>query len=177
MTEFVISDTHFSHKNSLVFMRKDNPNIRMRHEFDDLDVMNETIVERINKTVGFNNTIIFGGDFSFGGKHNIAKFARRINAKRKILLMGNHDYNAKDYVDHFDEVSMWWQSRAYAVPVVFTHVPQHVFGFRSRFDDPAINIHGHLHDVLTGEPHHVNVCVENINYTPVAVEEIADRFR
>lgn len=171
MTTFAISDTHFSHKRSLEFMRKDGSGLRLRHPFTDLEEMDEAMIERWNKTVGYNDTVLHCGDFTFGGKQNIAKHARRLNGKI-ILIMGNHDYSARDYVDHFHDVTAWKEKVVGGITLVFTHAPLYRGGFNYRFDGKSANVHGHLHDVKTGEPYHVNVCVENVDYTPIALEEI-----
>ena len=34
------------------------------------------------------------------------------------------------------------------------------------------NIHGHLHNNLVGDPRYLNVSVERICYTPIALEDI-----
>jgi calcineurin-like phosphoesterase family protein len=175
MTEFAISDLHLSHRNMLKFARKDNG--EALRPFLTLEEADETLIENWNKDVGPNDTVYCLGDFTFGGKANIAKHARRLNGKIKLAL-GNHDYDAKDYVDHFANVASWYETTRYRRALVLQHYPLHWTAFRSRFrEDDTLCIHGHLHDVLTGEPYHVNVCVENTNFRPRALEEIVDSLR
>jgi calcineurin-like phosphoesterase family protein len=168
---FVISDTHFSHKNILNFLKVDGT--RVRPEFNDMDVMDETMVNNWNKTVKPNDIVYHLGDFSFGGKQNIEKFANRLMG-RKRLIMGNHDYDAKDYTKYFEKVMSWRQfGTDFKRPVILCHYPLDEVSFNYRGKN-GVNIHGHLHDKFTGKPHHVNVCVENIGYTPISIEQIID---
>ena len=69
---FVISDTHFSHVNILKF--KNAAGELNRPGFDSPDHMNEVIIENWNKTIKSDDIIYHLGDFTFGGKQNIAKF-------------------------------------------------------------------------------------------------------
>jgi calcineurin-like phosphoesterase family protein len=159
----------------LTFKRKDNG--EPLRPWSSVEEADEALVDNWNSTVGYNDTVYHLGDFSFGGKHNIARFARRLHGNI-MLAMGNHDYNAKDYVDHFAWVSSWYEfKKQYRMPLVLQHYPLYESAFRKRFDSDAICIHGHLHDLLTPEPFHVNVCVENTNFKPRAIEEIVDSLR
>jgi calcineurin-like phosphoesterase family protein len=55
--------------------------------------MNDTLVNRINETVGENDILIHLGDFSFGGFENIQEFRSRIVCKNLHLVHGNHDHH------------------------------------------------------------------------------------
>ena len=165
---FIISDTHFSHKNILVFTNNDGQKIR---PFTCLDEMNETIISNWNKTVKPNDIVYHLGDFTFGGKQNIAKFASRLNG-RKRLILGNHDYDAKDYVEHFEKVMSFHEMKKLRIPVVMCHFPLHLSSFQYRVGDNGINLHGHIHDKTIDDPRWVNMCVEHTNYTPVHIEDI-----
>lgn len=170
MTHFVWSDTHFHHKRMWAeFKRKDDGN--PLRPFASLDEMDEAMIENHNKIVGDNDIVYHCGDFSFGGKPNIAKFARRLRGRQR-LIMGNHDYDAKDYVDHFEKVMSWKEIEINKITFVLTHAPLYRGGFDYRFKGDSYNIHGHLHDILTGQPYHINVCVENIGFKPVAIEDL-----
>jgi calcineurin-like phosphoesterase family protein len=79
--------------------------------------------------------------------------------------MGNHDLNnAKWYLQFFEKVM--------AIRVldqwIMTHIPIHP-GSLGRFKG---NIHGHIHRTPTHDGPYVNVSVEAINYTPIALEAI-----
>jgi len=166
---FVVSDTHFSHRNILAFTDKaGNP---IRPQFSSLEEMDETIVDNWNRVVKPTNIVYHLGDFSFGGKQNIAKFASRLNGKKRLIL-GNHDYNAKDYVEHFEEVMSFYQTKKHSVPVVMCHFPLHLSSFQYRVGDRGINLHGHIHEKTLDDPRWVNVCVEHTNFTPIHIEDV-----
>lgn len=149
---------------------------KIRPGFNGLDEMNERIIDNWNKTVKPNDIIYHLGDFTFGGKQNIAKFASRLNGKKRLIL-GNHDYDAKDYVEHFEKVMSFHEIKKLRVPMVFCHFPLHPSSFGYRVGESGICVHGHLHRKTVGDPRFVNVCVEHTNYTPVHIEDIMARVK
>lgn len=108
----------------------------------------------INKHVLKSDTFVCLGDVGN------PKYLPQICAKKKILILGNHD-KYKDYEEYFDEV--------YRGPVfisdriLLSHEPVYGLPF-------CLNIHGHDHyDV---EPYaegceHLNLAANVCNYTPV----------
>lgn len=173
---FVISDTHFGHEKCLTF--KDKKGELIRPEFSCVEEMDETIIDNWNKTVKPEDKVYHLGDFSFGGKHNIKKYSERLNGHKRLIL-GNHDYEAKDYVNHFEKVMSWRHLGKFDMPVYLCHFPLRSEAYDYRDDRRGINIHGHLHEKqLNGNPPtHVNVCVEQIRYTPITIEEIISRIK
>jgi calcineurin-like phosphoesterase family protein len=170
---FAISDTHFSHKRILEFMRKDDPSKFMR-PFASLEEMNETMVERWNARVGDDDTVYHLGDFSFGGKQNIAIWRRRLKGKIKLIL-GNHDYSAKDYINLFDDIlGTPYKVRTGRGTLLLTHAPIFLAAddYHHAEHGRIVNVHGHLHDQLTGMDYHESVCVEQTNFEPIAIDEI-----
>lgn len=170
---FFISDTHFQHKRILEFRRKDDPSLFMR-PFSSLEEMNETLISNWNSLVGHDDVVLHGGDFSFGGKQNIALFRRRLNGKIK-LIMGNHDYSAKDYINVFDDIlGTPYKIRTGRGTILMSHAPLHFSedDYHHEEHGRTINVHGHLHDQITGEKHHVSVCVERTNFFPVPLDDI-----
>ena len=81
---FVISDTHFGHKNILTFLNEDGSRVR---DFSSLEEMDELIVENWNKTVSDQDIVYHLGDVYFGAGHQHLKRLRG----RKRLILGNHD--------------------------------------------------------------------------------------
>ena len=157
---WVYSDPHFSDP--------EMPNLRKNY------ITDEEQVSRINAKVGKNDTIIFLGDI---GNVDMIRHIRGY----KVLIMGNHDKGATNYerkknrymgvdengnfifVDNrlFDEVyegPLFISDR-----LLLSHEP---------IDLPfAFNIHGHDHSNDLRD-HHLNVCAEWINYTPVNINQL-----
>ena len=55
-------------------------------------------------------------------------------------------------------------------PVALSHVPLRTV------PPTAINVHGHLHGNPAPTPRHVNVSVEQTDYTPVRLDQVLERF-
>lgn len=112
----------------------------------------EEQIRRINSKVGKHDTIIFLGDI---GNEEMVRKIRGY----KVLIMGNHDRGASNYTDIFDEV---YEGPLFiAEKLILSHEPINL--------PFAYNIHGHDHANELRD-HHLNVCAEHINYTPVNVD-------
>jgi calcineurin-like phosphoesterase family protein len=57
---------------------------------------------------------------------------------------------------------------------IFTHTPLHesTLAEKHRFVEPKINVHGHIHTTASPEGPYKCVCVEQINFTPVNIEDL-----
>lgn len=171
-TIFVISDQHHCHSNILTF--KDIKGDLIRPGFNSIEEMDELIIENYNKTVGDNDSVYHLGDFCLGGKDNISRIASRLRGKKRLVL-GNHDYEAKLYYPHFQKVMSFRQfGDLFKLPVYLCHFPLMEVAYNYRHRIMGINIHGHIHTNETESVYHKNVCVEKINYTPIAIESIID---
>lgn len=136
-TLWIYSDPHFSDP-EMVHLRKN-------YIGDDEQIM------RINSKVGRKDTIIFLGDI--GDEEKIRKIRGY-----KVLIMGNHDKGATKYEELFDEV--YSGPLFIAEKLLLSHEPISL--------PFAFNIHGHDHSNWdAGMKHHMNVCAEHIDYTPV----------
>lgn len=157
---FVISDTHFGHKNILNFLNEDGSKVR---DFSSVEEMDELIVENWNKTVRDEDIVYHLGDVYFGAGHQHIK---RL-CGRKRLILGNHD-EGKDIMfrDHFQMILVWRMFPEFNC--LLSHVPVH----ESALYKVKKNIHGHTHCKDVGDERYINVSVEKINYTPVALEDL-----
>jgi calcineurin-like phosphoesterase family protein len=93
---FLVSDTHFSHKNicrGVTNWRLPNGEIPVdqTRDFPTIEKMNTAIVNNINQVVGQDDILIHLGDFSFGGFDQIREFYNRLVCKNIHLILGNHD--------------------------------------------------------------------------------------
>lgn len=166
MTTFFVSDTHFGHKNFLTFLDAAGKQIR---RFTSVEAMDEHMVERWNSVVGRDDLVWHLGDVVWS-----QETARRILPRlrgRKRLIMGNHDsIAAHDLLTYFQDVQMW---RNFSTEgFVCSHAPLRDETLR----DGALNVHGHIHDKASPTPRHVNVCVEQTDYTPLSLDELLLRF-
>tara|TARA_B110000259_G_scaffold7508_1_gene8159 strand:- start:3184 stop:3735 length:552 start_codon:yes stop_codon:yes gene_type:complete len=172
---WLISDTHFGHENILKFEEKDGSLIRGAH-FDDIQEHDEVLIENWNKTVKPGDIVYHLGDVFMGPKEKfLENFARLHGAKR--LVVGNHD-DIKFMVQHklFQKITMWRMFPEFGM--LLTHTPQHettMYEGRFRnFPKTPLNVHGHIHSNPSPSPLHRCVCMEQIDYTPIHIEDIRD---
>lgn len=163
--KFFISDTHFSHEKCWsTFKNVDGTPLR---PFSSTEEMDETMVENWNKVVKPNDRVYHLGDVVI--KRSALSILSRLNGK-KILIRGNHDiFKLKDYSEHFEDIH-----GVFVLPdMMLSHIPIHHESVQ-RF---KVNVHGHLHAnrvMIDGniDPRYFSVCVEQINYTPIAYEDL-----
>lgn len=157
---FFISDMHFGHESFYKkFKLADGSNAR---PFKDANHCDETIIENWNKTVSPNDRVYVVGDISIGKRH-IEKIGRCTG--KKVLIKGNHDTEKLSvYAQYFEDVRGSHQFKG----AVITHIPIHPESL-GRW---GLNIHGHLHTNNVEDTRYFNVSVEQINYTPISLEEI-----
>ena len=178
MTIFLVSDTHFRHTNILGFKRLDGS--LLRPGFSCVEEMDEHMVERWNSVVSPPDHVYHLGDVTMlrGNEANCRPAARllsRLNGHKR-LVMGNHDHcKVQWYSQFFEKIKGQNMLDGY----LMTHYPVHPGSLgRAR-----ANVHGHIHEKhvmhpadslsYTRDPRYINVSVEVINYTPVALETLA----
>jgi calcineurin-like phosphoesterase family protein len=90
---------------------------------------------------------------------------------RKRLVGGNHD---EEEVKKYRDVGFQKVLGARVLNnVLFTHIPIHPRSL-GRF---LGNCHGHIHASPSPPGPYFNVSVENVNYTPVTLEDVSARLR
>lgn len=178
MKRYVISDLHLGHQAILKY----------RTKFATLDEMHDTIINNWNSAVTPQDKVYILGDVAWN-KQSLT-LLNSMNGK-KVLIKGNHDIlPLKEYVKYFEDIRGAMEYKE----CILTHIPVHETQLK-RF---KINIHGHLHDKTIQEHCFVekdesdykmdkwdnlkpgmvdrwqynNVCCEQINYTPILLEEI-----
>lgn len=158
---FAIGDTHFKHTNILKFLHNDKP----LRPFSSIEEMEQTIEDNWNKVVTPRDKVYHVGDVAFH-KSGLS-ILNRLNGKKR-LVRGNHDlFRTLEYLKYFDEVYGVRQLSG----IWLTHCPMHITGVEQ--ERVKLNVHGHLHANVIDHPKYVNVCVENTNYTPVSLEQLA----
>jgi calcineurin-like phosphoesterase family protein len=164
---WVISDTHFSHANILKFTDKDGKPVR---PFQSVVDMNQTMVDNWNRVVKPGDKVYHLGDVFFGDKERFKTLWPRLMG-RKRLVVGNHDDVKFLSAGSFFEKVMLWRKFDH---LLFTHVPVHPSTLREhRFSGKEmINVHGHIHQNKSPDGPYKCVCVEQINYTPIHIEDL-----
>jgi calcineurin-like phosphoesterase family protein len=170
---FAISDTHWNHANILNFTCSETGS-PTRPGFADVEAMNEHMIERWNSVVKPGDKVYHLGDVVFGENKEdwMAKNFPRLNGKKR-LIVGNHD-NIKFHAagGWWGKIDLWRMFPEFGL--LLTHVPVHerTLG-ESRFTGKKmLNVHGHIHTNKSPSEDYRCVCVEQINYTPVSLEEL-----
>lgn len=165
---WVISDTHFQHDNIIKFCNR---------PFVGAGQMDEHMIERWNSVVKPGDKVYHLGDVYFGSWYFADKILGRLNGKKR-LIVGNHDdLKSKVLHNHFQKISMWRIFKEFGL--LLTHVPVHPDNISSigKKNDGTpyhelTNVHGHIHNNPSPEGRYKCVCVEQIDYTPVNIEEL-----
>ena len=131
--------------------------------------MNERMIDNWNKVVKHGDHVWHLGDFAMGN-HTIAeRIIKRLHG-RKRLCVGNHD-NVKEVAPFFEKVVLWRIFKEYNFTC--THIPM----MPSQLRKTTFNVHGHTHQRNMAEQCYINVCVEQINYTPVHLDDILKQIK
>lgn len=184
MTIFLVSDHHLGHENMYQFVTFDGVT-RARPQFANAKEADEAMIERHNAIVGPRDHVWFGGDVAMN--RSVLARIRQFNGHKRLIL-GNHDREpVQAYRDvGFQKIAGSRLFGAKGRPIWFTHIPIH----ESSLGPNGVNVHGHIHEriirrldpseyqtrpdrlIWQPDPRYVNVCVEQVNYTPVPLDEI-----
>ena len=137
-----------------------------RRPFADADAMDRAIMAARTAAVGPDDTIPNGGDVALSGAlGKTRRTAIRETPGRKLLVVGNHDFNLRSGLLDTAGHDTWTGVLVIETdpPTVLTHVPMD-------FMPPGwVNVHGHVHNhaAPVDTPHRINVCVEHTDYRPL----------
>lgn len=143
-----IGDTHYGHKNIVRGVSEWSSTDGCR-DFNTVEEMNETMIQNINNTVKWNDTLWHLGDWSFGGVANIEKFRHRIHCQNVHLILGNHDYPILKHIDKyahlFSSIQQIKTKKICGQHIVMCHFPLFVW---ERHTKGSWNLAGHSHGNL-----------------------------
>lgn len=133
---WVISDTHFSHRNSWEkFKRADGSPLR---PFASNEEMDETMIERWNAVVKPQDHVYHLGDVVIAKR--ALQLVKRLNGHIR-LIRGNHDI-FKDHEYREVGIEQIHGVRVFVDKFILSHIPLHPDSVTDRF---RVNVHGHLH--------------------------------
>src|SRR6185437_1524256 len=169
---FFISDTHFSHKNIILFEPYYRP-------FKTIEEHDEVLIDRWNSVVNKNDIVWHLGDVIFS-KDNMSMLSR-LNGRKKLVL-GNHDhYQTKAYLDYFEKL---YGCIKWGKDTILSHIPISTQQFSS--DRFKYNIHRHLHSKRVrclyqpgteiDDHRYINVSCEQIDCTPIEWKVLQERY-
>lgn len=149
--------------------------------FEDVEMMNETIISNWNNTVGLDDTVFHLGDFCLGGSAEWTKILDRLNGKI-YLILGNHDLKnlRQGYVDRFEHVTMQMHIEVDKQKIYLNHYP--FLCFDGGYKD-VWQLFGHVHTRKNNTgidaarlqylyPTQYDVGVDNNNFMPVSFAQM-----
>lgn len=162
-----ISDTHWGHRN----ICKYRPQFETREQHD------QAVLDGILKMADKRTTLWMLGDCFFTEESLLNLYALMESFQAINFIPGNHDVDTATRAKQLKEtivpnVNMVASLYPYK-EFWLSHCPIHPAEMRKR----TANIHGHVHNATLPDKKYVNVCCEAVNYTPISLEEIRDRFK
>jgi len=166
-TVYFIGDLHLGHRNVAKY----------RHGFESPEQHDEFMKEQLRKCYGKRNTIWLLGDTIFHVAHE--KFMEEMceNFQNVHNVLGNHCTENKMREDiqrrlytKYDNFHLHGIIKKYDFWI--SHAPIHPDEMRSKLG----NIHGHVHYKTLPDKRYLNVSAENINYTPMTLEQVRSCF-
>ena len=139
--------------------------------------MDGALIEQLWEAVGSEDVLWVVGDFAFGPKAEDftwleGVFAQLPGAERH-LVVGNHDGEATQFLPWTSVTNLAEVTDPSAEhPAVLCHYPM-ITWHRAR--KGALHLFGHVHDRWQGSRGAVNVGVDQWDYRPVRIEDVARR--
>lgn len=164
--KYYTSDLHFDHGNIIAYESR---------PWDTVEEMNEGLIANINERVGGNDELYILGDFTLRSQHNrIVELREAIKCKHVHLIVGNHDYFAKNAwaKDLFETITPYKEIYDGNQKLILCHFP--ILSW-NRMSENSIHLYGHVHSrprLQHPHPHAYNVGVDVNDYYPVTLEEI-----
>jgi calcineurin-like phosphoesterase family protein len=163
MKTWIWSDLHLGHKNIIKYCNR---------PYNDEMEMNIALLNNWENTVHKNDTIINLGDVAFHGNREWLMKQIQDMPGHKILILGNHDRQRS--IKQWREIGF---DDVYKYPIIYkdfyilSHEPVYINEHM-----PYVNIHGHTHQESSNNPQKVNVSVECIDYKPIDIQTIFDKY-
>lgn len=180
---FFTSDTHFNHKNIILYCQR---------PFDTIEKMNEAIIANWNKTVPQDGIVFHLGDFALGGSEAWNKVLPRLNGQIHLIL-GNHDMKnfRQGYAEHFTSVQEQLTVEMGKKKLILTHFPLLCYHGTWGTEMNVWNLHGHVHickhkEANSGKdfermklafPTQYDVGMDLNDYTPISFDKVKERIK
>ena len=164
---FIVSDTHFSHTNSFAkFKNSDGNPLR---PFTSNEEMDDTLISNWNSVVKPTDKVYHLGDVVINKR--ALQLVQKLNGIKR-LIRGNHDvFKTTEYIAvGFGEI---YGVRVLA-DMILSHIPLAKPCITPRFHR---SVHGHLHSNVINDPTYLNVSVEQIDFTPISIENVRLRLK
>ena len=169
---YICSDLHFNHSNILKYEPETRP-------FNTVEEMNEELIKNWNSVVTSEDTVYVLGDFFMGQITEIPKIYNRLNAKKVILIRGNHD--TKNRLEAYKELGIEVKDIEYISYkgryFILCHFPiasEEFIRMVIKDNSEVVILYGHIHSnapkgYVNGTYH---IGVDTNDLTPISLEKI-----
>ena len=165
---YLISDTHFNHKNIIVYENR---------PFNYVDEMNDAMIKNWNKTVSDLDVVIHLGDVGLGNEAALKHIIPSLKG-HKMLIKGNHDGKSNNFYEEcgFEVVKHTLMLEHKGLIIYLSHRPESRPGNGEKYD---LHFYGHVHakgqDIYpTTCRNGACLCVERWDYKPVSIDTVVD---
>lgn len=160
MKYFFTSDEHYGHNNIIKYCKR---------PFNNVDEMNHTLIQRHNKVVGPNDTVIHCGDFTLTSDYTYVydNYVNRLSGNH-IFIRGSHDKWLNKQLDIHER----WEKNINGIYVVADHYAGRVW---ARSHHGSIQCYGHSHGCLQPIKNQYDVGVDNNDFYPITLEQVLER--
>ena len=178
MSNFYISDTHFGHFNIIKHCNR---------PFKTAEEMDNILIKNWNNMVSDKDTVYILGDIAFGkGVKEPAEYLRQLKG-RKIIIVGNHDYDiSKNRVKYlklkfvdgiYDYLEIQDTLDNVSKKIILSHYP--IVEWNGFFRG-SIHLYGHIHnntqnisyDIMKSLKNSYNVGADILNFTPQTLDDV-----
>jgi calcineurin-like phosphoesterase family protein len=136
---WLVSDTHYSHKNILLPSYSNRP-------FRNVQDMNDELIARWNYRVGENDLVLHLGDFAMGPQTECEPVLKQLTG-RKILVRGNHDKmfdKRPELAAYFESIHDILEVQHRGNVAVLCHNPIEIWN-NAHKTPGYVHFHGHSH--------------------------------
>lgn len=149
MAVFYTADTHFCHKNIMIYENR---------PYQDIDEMNDAIIDNWNRAVNTDDIVYHLGDFVFGGTTKWEAILSQLNGKIHLVL-GNHDdqKTVKKLSHYFDSVEYMIVRNIDKQHLFLCHYPLEI-----GLTPNTYSVHGHIHSMPSRMINQINVGIDSV---------------
>ncbi len=171
--KYFTADLHLGHHGILRHCPATRP-------FDSVEAMDAAIVRRINERVGTSDILYVVGDFALSGDVEYVRHLFHEIRGRKVLILGNHDLDAKGRISKTIRDLPWDQPPVHAVETTDEgcHVYMHHYACRvwPRQHHGSYHFYGHSHGNLPphGLSRDVGIDCADTHFAPMTFREIKE---
>lgn len=158
MKEWIISDTHWHHKNIIEYCNR---------PFSSVEEMDNTMIKKWNSVVGKDDIVWHLGDFAMGTKEQITQIVEQLNG-RIYLILGNHDNHTVKWYYDCGFAKVYDHPILYRDFYILSHHPRTasspIYGY----------FYGHIHTWDEYKDFTSNsfcVCAERLGYKPILIDD------